>query len=52
MPFMQDIFHTGSINFVYGWIIPSITGLIVLIVTELVKVVRLVYSKKASKSKI
>ncbi|MDN7146327.1 HAD-IC family P-type ATPase [Liquorilactobacillus mali] len=52
LPFMQDIFHTGSINFVYGWIIPSITGLIVLIVTELVKVVRLVYSKKASKSKI
>lgn len=52
LPFMQEIFHTGSINFVYGWIIPSITGLIVLIVTELVKIARLAYSKKASKSKI
>ncbi|MDN2453984.1 HAD-IC family P-type ATPase [Lactobacillus sp. UCMA15818] len=52
LPFMQEIFHTGSINFFYGWVIPSITGLIVLIVTELLKIARLVYSKKASKSKI
>ena len=41
LPFMQDIFHTTNINFAYGWGIPIIAGIIVLIVTELGKYIRI-----------
>ena len=40
LPFMQSIFHTTSINFTYGWLIPILAGVIVLIVTELGKFIR------------
>lgn len=40
LPFMQDIFHTTNINFAYGWGIPIIMGIIVLIVTEIGKFIR------------
>ncbi|MBL3530878.1 HAD-IC family P-type ATPase [Companilactobacillus zhachilii] len=40
LPFMQSIFHTTNINFTYGWLIPIIAGVIVLIVTELGKFIR------------
>ncbi|WP_442885948.1 HAD-IC family P-type ATPase [Companilactobacillus sp. HBUAS59544] len=41
LPFMQDIFHTTNINFAYGWGIPIIAGIIVLIVTEIGKYIRI-----------
>ncbi|KRL05702.1 HAD-IC family P-type ATPase [Liquorilactobacillus oeni] len=37
LPSMQKIFHTGTIGFVYGWFLPAGVGLIVLVVTELIK---------------
>ena len=40
LPFMQDIFHTTSINLYYGWIIPVLAGVVVLIVTEIGKFIR------------
>lgn len=40
LPFMQDIFHTTSINFYYGWLIPILAGCIVLLVTEIGKFIR------------
>jgi len=40
LPFMQSIFHTTTINFWYGWGIPIVAGVIVLIVTELGKFIR------------
>lgn len=40
LPFMQDIFHTTSINLYYGWIIPILAGIVVLIVTEIGKYIR------------
>lgn len=36
-PFMQEIFHTTSINLFWGWIIPLISGAIVLLITETIK---------------
>lgn len=41
LPFMQGIFHTTSVNFWYGWGIPIIAGIVVLVVTEIVKLFRL-----------
>ncbi|KRM89911.1 HAD-IC family P-type ATPase [Liquorilactobacillus cacaonum] len=52
LPFMQEIFHTGSIDLFYGWILPSIAGLLVLMVTEVIKVIRLIYTKKQVNKKI
>ncbi|MQS97278.1 HAD-IC family P-type ATPase [Lactobacillus halodurans] len=46
LPFMQDIFHTTSINFTYGWLIPIIMGVIVLIVTEFGKFIRIKVLRK------
>ncbi|KRN99428.1 HAD-IC family P-type ATPase [Companilactobacillus kimchiensis] len=40
LPFMQSIFHTTNINLWYGWIIPIIAGVIILIVTEIGKFIR------------
>ncbi|GAB7169042.1 hypothetical protein TUA1478L_10380 [Lactiplantibacillus plantarum] len=40
LPFMQSVFHTTSINFWYGWGIPIICGIVVLIVTEVGKFIR------------
>ncbi|GAA3618471.1 cation-transporting P-type ATPase [Secundilactobacillus similis DSM 23365 = JCM 2765] len=45
LPFMQDIFHTTSANFTYGWLVPIIAGIVVLIVTEIVKLGRLQWDK-------
>ncbi|MBV0930395.1 HAD-IC family P-type ATPase [Lentilactobacillus sp. IMAU92037] len=46
IPFMQDVFHTGSIDFYYGWIVPTIAGFIVLVVTEIIKLLRIQYRKR------
>lgn len=45
VPFMQEIFHTANINFYYGWWIPTLCGLIVLAVTEVVKLTRIYLAK-------
>ncbi len=45
LPFMQGVFHTTSINFTYGWGIPIVAGFIVLVVTEIVKLLRMRWSK-------
>ncbi|RRK10905.1 cation-transporting P-type ATPase [Lactiplantibacillus garii] len=45
LPFMQSVFHTTSINFWYGWGIPIICGIIVLIVTEIGKFLRFRFSR-------
>lgn len=45
LPFMHDIFHTTSIGFTFGWLIPIIAGIIVLFVTECVKLMRIQYRK-------
>ncbi|WP_283678946.1 HAD-IC family P-type ATPase [Lentilactobacillus sp. Marseille-Q4993] len=50
IPFMQEIFHTASISFFHGWGIPIIAGFIVLVVTEIVKLARIAYNKKRSKT--
>lgn len=55
IPFMQDVFHTGTINFYYGWVVPTIAGFIVLVVTEIIKLGRIEYRKRkgqATKIKI
>ncbi|PWG00220.1 HAD-IC family P-type ATPase [Levilactobacillus bambusae] len=41
LPFMQEIFHTASINFWYGWGIPTLAGFVVLVVTECVKLIHI-----------
>ncbi|WP_125684723.1 HAD-IC family P-type ATPase [Levilactobacillus yonginensis] len=39
-PAMQGVFHTTSVNFHYGWGIPIVAGIVVLLVTELAKWIR------------
>lgn len=39
-PFMEDIFHTTNVNLFYGWLIPFIAGIIVLIIAEIFKAIR------------
>lgn len=46
IPFMQDVFHTGSIDFFYGWVVPTLAGFIVLVVTEIIKLGRIEYRKR------
>lgn len=46
IPFMQDVFHTGNVNFFYGWVVPTIAGFIVLVVTEVIKLGRIEYRKR------
>ncbi|RRG02312.1 MAG: HAD family hydrolase [Lactobacillus sp.] len=46
VPFMQEIFHTANVNFYYGWWIPIICGFVVLVVTEIIKLLRIQYRKK------
>ncbi|WP_334340085.1 HAD-IC family P-type ATPase [Companilactobacillus sp. HBUAS56275] len=48
LPFMQSIFETTSINFYYGWFIPIVAGIIVLVITELGKFIRFRVLKKAT----
>ncbi|UDM32282.1 HAD-IC family P-type ATPase [Lentilactobacillus laojiaonis] len=53
VPFMQKIFSTANINLFYGWIIPILAGLVVLVVTEIVKLIRIrMRNKVANKSKM
>ncbi|GAF35609.1 HAD-IC family P-type ATPase [Lentilactobacillus farraginis] len=47
VPFMQEIFHTATISFYYGWVVPAICGFVVLIVTEIIKLLRIQYRKRA-----
>lgn len=49
LPFMHDIFHTTSVGFFYGWLIPIIAGLIVLVVTEVIKISRIYYRRNTRK---
>lgn len=37
---MQGVFHTTSANFTYGWGVPIVAGIVVLIVTEIAKGLR------------
>ncbi|WP_127849651.1 HAD-IC family P-type ATPase [Lacticaseibacillus hulanensis] len=46
LPFMNGIFHTTPVNFFVGWIIPTLAGLVVLIITEAVKFGRLAIQKR------
>ncbi|WP_119326316.1 HAD-IC family P-type ATPase [Companilactobacillus musae] len=46
LPFMQSIFETTNINFYYGWFIPILAGIIVLVITELGKLIRFRVLKK------
>lgn len=46
IPFMQGVFHTGNVNFFYGWVVPTIAGFIVLVVTEIIKLGRIEYRKR------
>ena len=39
-PAMQGVFHTTSANFTYGWGIPIVAGIVVLVVTEIAKALR------------
>jgi len=39
-PPMQGVFHTTDANFLYGWGVPIIAGIVVLIVTEIAKALR------------
>lgn len=41
LPFMNGIFHTTPTGFFVGWIIPTLAGLVVLIITEAVKFSRI-----------
>ncbi|WP_155285902.1 HAD-IC family P-type ATPase [Lacticaseibacillus zhaodongensis] len=53
LPFMHDIFHTTSVGFFNGWVIPTIAGLIVLIVTEAIKFGRrALYQRASSRGKM
>ncbi|MCY9806463.1 HAD-IC family P-type ATPase [Lentilactobacillus senioris] len=53
VPFMQEIFHTSNVNFYYGWWVPTVCGLIVLAVTEVVKLTRLHIAKlRVKKNKL
>ena len=45
-PAMQGVFHTTSANFNYGWGIPILAGIVVLIVTEIAKWLRHRYDAK------
>lgn len=49
LPFMHSIFHTTNVNFLYGWFIPIVAGIIVLFVTECVKLLRIQYRKSRGK---
>ncbi|WP_461240904.1 HAD-IC family P-type ATPase [Paucilactobacillus sp. N302-9] len=49
LPFMHDIFHTISVNFFYGWFIPIVAGIIVLVITEVVKLIRIAYRQQGKK---
>ncbi|GEO74353.1 cation transport ATPase [Levilactobacillus namurensis DSM 19117] len=37
---MQSVFHTTSANFTYGWGIPILAGIVVLVITEIAKALR------------
>lgn len=50
VPFMQGIFHTASINFFYGWLVPIMAGLVVLVVTEAVKLIRIGLRRRERKA--
>ncbi|BAP85402.1 cation-transporting ATPase [Paucilactobacillus hokkaidonensis JCM 18461] len=49
LPFMHGIFHTTSVNFFFGWLIPIIAGVIVLVITEIIKLARIAYRKESGK---
>lgn len=48
LPFMHGIFNTTSVNFFYGWVIPTIAGIIVLTITEAIKFGRLALYRRVS----
>ena len=39
-PPMQSVFHTTSANFTYGWGVPILAGIVVLVITEIAKALR------------
>jgi magnesium-transporting ATPase (P-type) len=40
-PFMQDIFYTTSVDLFWGWIVPVCLGAVVLLVTEVIKFLKI-----------
>lgn len=51
LPFMNGIFHTAPVGFYEGWVLPTIAGVIVLIITEAVKFGRMALRRtEAAKS--
>ena len=46
LPFMQSVFNTTNVNFWYGWGIPILCGIVVLIVTEIGKFIRFRFVEK------
>ncbi|AVK64161.1 magnesium-transporting ATPase [Lactobacillus sp. CBA3606] len=46
LPFMQSVFHTTNVSFGYGWGIPILAGIVVLIVTEIGKFIRFHFLEK------
>ncbi len=52
IPFMQGVFHTGNVNFYYGWVVPTICGFIVLVVTEVIKLLRIAYRRRQGKASL
>jgi calcium-translocating P-type ATPase len=49
LPFMNGIFHTTPVGLAVGWGIPTLAGLVVLIVTEIVKFGRLALINASTK---
>jgi magnesium-transporting ATPase (P-type) len=49
LPFMNDIFHTTPVGIVDGWLIPALAGLIVLVVTEIVKFSHLALTRNVAR---
>ncbi|MFT8460276.1 MAG: HAD-IC family P-type ATPase [Liquorilactobacillus ghanensis] len=46
LPFMQDVFYTTDPGLLWGWGVPLIAGIIVLIVTEINKMFKLYFTRQ------
>ncbi|KRM56617.1 HAD-IC family P-type ATPase [Lacticaseibacillus sharpeae] len=49
LPFMNGIFHTTPVGLAVGWGIPTLAGLVVLIITEAVKFTRIGLMRRAGR---
>jgi magnesium-transporting ATPase (P-type) len=46
LPFMQDVFYTTNPGLLWGWGVPVIAGVMVLAVTEVIKLAKLYLNKR------